>query len=380
MLFDIEHRTPDFGRISNGVNMRSAAQTLSITLAAMAASIVLFGTFMFCYTYLFADVTVQPSEMFYLMGFGAFGTTSSWQNTLARAAPLILTALCTALPARVGLIIIGGEGALILGGLAAVSAGLMLQNSPVVVIHLGMAAAGMVAGGLSIAAVGALRYFRGVNETISSLLFVYIAIGVFNFLVEGPMRDPASLNKPSTYPIPEGAMLGGNMFGLGIHWGLGYGLIFCVLAFVLMQHMTFGFGARMVGGNMRAAQGAGLPVAKIILVTCMLAGAAAGLAGMVEVAAVHRQANGSLIAGYGFMGILVSFIARHQPLAIIPVAILFGGLSAASGLVQRRLDVPAAAVELVFTGLVFVMVLLFETLYGRFRVFAPREVREALAT
>jgi len=112
----------------------------------------------------------------------------------------------------------------------------------------------------------------------------------------------------------------------------------------------------------------------------MLAGAAAGLAGMVEVAAVHRQANGSLIAGYGFMGILVSFIARHQPLAIIPVAILFGGLSAASGLVQRRLDVPAAAVELVFTGLVFVMVLLFETLYGRFRVFAPREVREALAT
>jgi simple sugar transport system permease protein len=240
-----------------------------------------------------------------------------------------------------------------------------------------MAAAGMLTGGLAIAFIGMLRYWRGVNATISSLLLTYIAIGVFSFLVEGPMRDPASLNKPSTYPIPEAAMLG-KMFGMDVHWGLAFGVCACLIAYVLMDHTTFGFAARMAGGNLRAAQAAGLPVGWLIVATCFLGGATAGLAGMVEVAAVHRQANASMIAGYGFTGILVSFIARHQPLAIIPAAILFGGLSASSGVLQRRMQLPDASVQ-VLMGTIFVMILLCETLYGRFRIFMPREVREAMA-
>ncbi len=200
---------------------------------------------------------------------------------------------------------------------------------------------------------------------------------MFSFLVEGPLRDPASLNKPSTYPIPESAMLG-NMFGMDVHWGLAYGIVACLIAYVLMDHTTYGFAARMAGGNLRAAQAAGLPVGWLIISTCFLGGAAAGLAGMVEVAAVHRQANASMIAGYGFTGILVSFIARHQPLSIIAAAILFGGLSASSGVLQRRMQLPDASVQ-VLMGTIFVMILLCETLYGRFRIFMPREVREAMA-
>jgi general nucleoside transport system permease protein len=93
---------------------------------------------------------------------------------------------------------------------------------------------------------------------------------------------------------------------------------------------------------------------------------------------VHGQANTTLIAGYGFTGILVSFIARHHPLGIIPAAVLFGGLSASSGVLQRWLKLPDASVQL-FMGIIFVMILLFETLYGRFRVFLPKDVREAMA-
>ena len=235
----------------------------------------------------------------------------------------------------------------------------------------------MLVGGLAIALIGMLRYWRGVNATISSLLLTYIAIGVFSFLVEGPMRDPASLNKPSTYPIPAAAMLG-KMFGMDVHWGLAFGVCACLIAYVLMDHTTFGFAARMAGGNVRAAQAAGLPVGWLTVATCFLGGAAAGLAGMVEVAAVHRQANASMIAGYGFTGILVSFIARHQPLAIIPAAILFGGLGASSGVLQRRMQLPDASVQ-VLMGTIFVMILLCETLYGRFRIFQSSEVREAMA-
>ena len=106
-------------------------------------------------------------------------------------------------------------------------------------------------------------------------------------------------------------------------------------------------------------------VGKLILVICFLAGAAAGLAGMIEVAAVQGRANANLAAGYGFTGILVAFLARQNPLAIIPVAILLGGIGASGGLLQRRLGLPDASV-LVLQGMIFVMVLASDTLYGRF--------------
>ena len=96
-----------------------------------------------------------------------------------------------------------------------------------------------------------------------------------------------------------------------------------------------------------------------------------GLAGMVEVAAVHGSANASLVAGYGYTGILIAFIARQNPLAIIPVALMFGGIAASGGLLQRRLDLPDATI-LVLQGIAFVMILASDTLYGRFRIFQPR--------
>ncbi len=91
---------------------------------------------------------------------------------------------------------------------------------------------------------------------------------------------------------------------------------------------------------------------------------------MIEVSAVHGSANASLAAGYGYSGILVAFLARHNPLAIVPVALLLGGFEASSGLIQRRMDLPDATI-LVLQGFVFVAILLSETLFGRFRAFAP---------
>src|SRR6201985_3636943 len=104
------------------------------------------------------------------MYYGAFGTWFSWQNTLTRAAPLILTALCTALPARLGLVIIGNEGALVVGGGGAAAAGVAVADAPSLIVQIVMALAAMIMGGLWIALAGALRHWRGVNETISSLL------------------------------------------------------------------------------------------------------------------------------------------------------------------------------------------------------------------
>ncbi|TIQ85386.1 MAG: ABC transporter permease, partial [Mesorhizobium sp.] len=111
-------------------------------------------------------------------------------------------------------------------------------------------------------------------------------------------------------------------------------------------------------------------VGPLIVGFTALAGGFAGLAGMLEVAAVQGSANASLAAGYGYTGILVAFLARHNPLAIIPVAFLLGGIDASGGLIQRRMDLPDATV-LVLQGMLFVVILFSETFYGRFKAFNP---------
>jgi general nucleoside transport system permease protein len=348
-------RLPPFGRKFGGT-----AEYIVIPALALLASLVLFGVFV-------ALFGKNPLDLYFYMYQGAFGTWFSWQNTLSRAAPLILTALCTALPAQLGMVIIGGEGALLIGALCATSAALALQMAPPLVVDLAMALAGMIGGGLWIMLSGALRQYRGVNETISSLLLVYIALAILNFLVEGPMRDPTSLNKPSTREIGAANMIG-SIPGFEVHWGLAFGIIAAALSYILIYHTVFGFAARVAGGNIRAAKVVGLSVGKLILIICFLAGAAAGLAGMMEVAAVQGRTNANLAAGYGFAGILVAFLARQNPLAVIPVAVLLGGIGASGGLLQRRLGLPDASV-LVLQGMIFVMVLASDSLYGRLSIF-----------
>jgi len=184
------------------------------------------------------------------------------------------------------------------------------------------------------------------------------------------MKDPSSLNKPSSYPIPEIDMLG-SIPGTRVHYGLIYGLVACAITYFVINRTTFGFAVRTAGGNIRAARIAGLPVGKLTMAVCFLAGSCAGLAGMVEVAAVQGRANESLNANYGYAGILVAFIARHNPLAASLVAILLGGILTSGGILQRVHNLPDATV-LVFQGLVFLVVLYSESLYGRLAIFNQR--------
>jgi ABC-type uncharacterized transport system permease subunit len=343
--------------------MGQALERIAVPMLALLASAVLFGLLLAVYA------RVDPLEAFALMYQGAFGSWFSWQNTLTRAAPLILTALCTALPARLGLVIIGNEGALVAGGVAAAATGVALSSAPPLMVQLAMAIAAMLVGGFWIALAGGLRQWRGVNETISSLLLTYIAIALMNHFVEGPLRDPASLNKPSTASIGEANMIG-TIPGMDVNWGLVFGVVACIAVYLFQRFTTWGFAMQVIGGNPKTARMMGLDVSRYVLLACAAGGAAAGLAGMVEVAAVLGRANASLAVGYGYAGILVSFLARHHPLAILPVAVLLGGISASGGLLQRRLDLPDAAV-VVLQGIIFVAILASETLYGRFN-FWPR--------
>ena len=340
------------------------AEGVVLPLAALFAGMAAFSIFLMV-------IGKSPLELFDLMWRGGFSSWFSIQNTLSRTAPLLLAGLCVALPARLGLAVIGGEGAIVLGGVATAAIGEALGGSGLPgPLGIGvMAIAGMAVGALWIGGVGALRHYRAVNETISSLLLAYIAIAIMNHLVEGPLRDPASLNKPSTQPL-EAAYRIGSIPGTDVHWGLAVGVVACILCWVLIEKTSWGFAARIAGGNIRAAQIQGLPVGSLIVGFCAIAGACAGLGGTLEVAAVHGAANASLAAGYGYTGILVAFLARQNPLAIIPVAILLGGIDASGGLIQRRMHLPDATV-LVLQGMIFIAILFSDTFYGRFKAFNP---------
>jgi general nucleoside transport system permease protein len=344
----------------------AAVEAVVVPAGALVLSLLLFGLFVAC-------AGVNPLAVYRYMVEGSFGSWFSVQNTLTRAAPLLLTGLCTALPAQAGLMIIGGEGAFVVGGLTAAMAGVELHGASPFVALAAMAAAGISAGGIWIGLAGALRHWRGVNETISSLLLNYIAIAILNQLVEGPFRDPHSLNKPSSRSIGYDHMIG-TIPGTDIHWGLVVGIVVCIGAYILIRHTTVGFAARIAGGNLRAARMVGLPIGWLVMLTCVLGGAAAGLAGMIELAAVQERASADLITGYGYAGILVAFLARQNALAIIPVAVLLGGIAASGGLLQRHLGLPDAA-TVVLQGIIFVVILASDAVYGRLPWFKPAQAR-----
>lgn len=334
----------------------AAIEAVLITLAALAISMVAFGIFL-------AVVGASPLDVFQSIYRGGFGTSFSWENTLIRAAPLMLVALCTAIPAHLGLIVIGGDGSILLGGLAAAMTGVLLGDAPAAISMPAMAFAAALVGGIWIGLFGALRHYRGVNETIATLLASYLALSLFSHLVQGPLRDPTTHNYPGTHAFDPSFAVG-EIPGMDIHYGFAAGVIACLLAWVVVRRTPFGHAMRITGGNIRAARLAGLRVGLLTVSACAIGGAAAGLAGYFEVAAVIGRANSSLDAHYGLSAVLVSFVARHNPLVIIPAAIALGGIRASSGLVQRTHDLPDATI-LVFEGIVFLAILWCSSWQGR---------------
>lgn len=326
---------------------------VAVPVAALLTASILFGLFILLYGR-------NPFEVFGLIYQGAFGSGFAWQDTLARAAPLILAGLAVALPAQAGMVVIGGEGALAIGGLAGAVATLPFTGAPALPMQILMVAAGALTGAAWFAIIGYLRQYRGLNETITSLLLSYIALAIFHHLTEGPLRDPASLDKPSTHPIDPSYMLP-TIPGIDVHIGLAISVGVAIVAYFVLRHTVWGFALRVVGGSAKVAKLVGLGVNRWVIGVSAVAGAMAGLAGAIEVAAVQGTANSSLIVGYGNSGILVAFLARHHPIAIIPVALLVGGLQASGSLLQRRLDLPDATI-IVFQGLIFVCVLVGDAL------------------
>lgn len=207
----------------------------------------------------------EPLSLFYEMVMGAFGDGYSFSETLVKAAPILLTALAVALPARLGLISVGGEGQLYAGALLGTGAVLAAISQPGWLL-MPLMLAGAMAGGALWGVIPALLKTRlGVNETISTLLLNYVGILLVSYVVHGPWKNPASLGWPATIEFPEGAILP-QFFGTRVHMGLIFGLVAAIILHVLVTYSRWGLGLRISRSNPRVAATAGISFERNVLI------------------------------------------------------------------------------------------------------------------
>jgi general nucleoside transport system permease protein len=288
------------------------------------------------------------------------GTRFGISEVLVEMVPLVLCGLAVALPARVGLVNVGGEGQLYIGALAATGLTLSVSSLPAIFLIPLSACAGFAGGAAWAGICGFLRARNWLNEVFSTMLLNYLAVLLVSYFVFGPWRDPTSANYPQSRLFPTAgwlATLGGTRVTVFIFVAIA---AVAVVAFVL-NRTRWGLEIRSLGGNPEAARRLGIPVARYLVLLMIIGGGLAGLAGMGEVAGLHHRLNIGVSSSFGYTGFLVSWLAGHRP-ALIPVmAFVLAVLASGGSILQITEGLPYAAVT------VLMALVLFSVLAGRSR-------------
>jgi general nucleoside transport system permease protein len=282
------------------------------------------------------------------------GTPYGFSETIVKMIPLMLTALAVAIPARIWLINVGGEGQLFIGALAATGVALHLAFLPGWLLPVVMAAAGVLGGGLWAAASGVLHARGWVSETISTLLMNYVAVLLVNFAVFGPWKDPEGVNYPQTAEFVAAAVLP-TLGTTRIHLGLVFALVALVLFALAMRRTRWGLEVRAIGGNAEAARRTGIPIGRYVVVLMFVGGGLAGLAGMAEVSAIQGRLRPSLSPGYGYSGFLIAWMARGHPVGIAAGAFGLAVVTAGGDILQMTQALPGSVVNILMAVMLFVV-------------------------
>ncbi|KAB8141562.1 ABC transporter permease [Chloroflexia bacterium SDU3-3] len=290
---------------------------------------------------------------------GAFGSLPGLAQTLAKATPLLLVALGIIIAFRAKVTNIGGEGQLIAGAMAATAFALALPTWPGWLLLPLTALVGALAGGLWALVPGLLKARLAVNEILTTVMMNAIAVQLMNFLLRGPMLDPAQVaagtNIPQSAALPEQVWLARLIPRTLLHAGFFLAVALAALVAVLLWRTTLGYRIRAVGLSPAASRYAGIPVERVTALAMVLSGAFCGLAGAVEVMGIHHRVVEGITGNYGFNGIVAALFGGLHPLGAIPASVLFGALLVGADQMQRSVQVPAALITML-NGLVVLMV------------------------
>ena len=275
----------------------------------------------------------------------SFTNNRGLSQTLTRGSVLLLVGMASAVALKLRFWNIGVDGQVWLGALAATGIAIHDIGPPSIRLWL-MAAAAFFAGAIWIGIPVLLRLRLGVNEVISTLMLSYVAFLVVQSFLYGGWRDPST-----SFPVTENFDVAAERLGqVGfghLHSGIWISLFAAIVVSYLMLMSRFGFYLTTVGLNPRAAKAAGLPVAIVIIITTLIAGGLCGLAGFTIVAGQEFRLTQYIAHNYTFSAILIAFLARFNPVAVIPVSFIVAGLFTAGETLKTFYQLPLATIQIV---------------------------------
>ena len=314
---------------------------------------------------------------------GAFGSVDALTATAVKAIPLVLVGVGICIAFRANVLNIGGEGQIVMGGLAATAVALAVPGLPGPLLIPLVLLAGAVGGGLWGAVPGALKAYFNVNEILSTIMLNIVAVQVMNYLLSGPLVDRSFSGFsliPQTKRLSPNADLPILVHGTQLHAGVLVAVAVAAAVYVLLWRTGLGFRLRAVGLSHEASSYAGMPVKRSIVLALTLSGAMAGLAGAILVfgSASHRMVTDGTATGFtgsaGFNGIVAALFGGLNPFWTLVSSFVFGGLLVGGTAMQIAVQVPTSLI-VALNGLVVVFVVAIE--YPRRRALLRLQVPAA---
>jgi len=328
----------------------SSSWRLAVFIPVFSLAAALFSGGVFLYF-----MGVSPFQAYRAILTASLGDAYGLSETVVKAIPLTMTGIAVMLSFTMLIWNIGAEGQIFVGAIAATAVVRFFytDSRPVMLIMMFLAAG--AAGGIWAAIAGFMRAKWSVNEIITTLMLNYIAMNLLNYFVFGPWRDPSSLGFPMTPPFPDTARLS-VFWGTRIHGGLILAIILPLLFWFVLKFTRWGYEIRVMGENPRAAGFAGMNYLWNVVLVMFISGAIAGIAGMCELSGLQGRLQHGFSGGYGFTAIIVAWLARLHPFAIVLVSFLMGILLVGGETLQIVMRLPLSSI-MVLQGLILFFVL-----------------------
>jgi len=309
-----------FDRVTRALGNAAGWKRLGVALGVYVVCLGLFGAFV-------ASQKANPFGVYQSLLDSSILSTGSVPAVLVRAVPIALAALAVSIPARAGLVNVGGEGQLIIGAVAATGVGVALgQHVPGPLGWVAMALAGSLSGAVWAGVAGLLRVTLGANEAVTTLLMNFVANDIMLYLLYQPWKDPTGGGQPESRPLTSNEVLP-KIFGSSVNLGVIVALVVAMGVYVVLKRSGWGFALRVVGGNQEAARRAGLPVKRLMISSMLAGGGLAGLGGMLYLAGTQLQLLPGGTLDYGYIAFLAAFLGRHDPLKVVLSALLFSAIA-----------------------------------------------------
>jgi len=285
-----------------------------------------------------------------------FNDPYSIGEIVVKAIPLMFSALSFAFAFKAGLFNIGADGQLYMGALAAVIVSLKLAFLGAAGILAIAFMLSFLAGGIWSGLAGYLKAKFNANEIIITIMLNYVAFQIVNFMVNGPIKEQIGAY-PQTDPIPPYAHIPLLFSRSRLHWGLLIALLFVWLFYIVLMKTTLGFKIRAVGLNANAAEYAGIQTKQILVITMILTGTFAGVAGFIEINGVQHILIQGFSPNIGGEGTIIALLAYTHPIGIIIASLFFGFLKVGANIIQQTSKVPTSAITMI-EGFVIIFVLI----------------------